>query len=141
MDVDTVTPHLSCSSNHNSSKYKSGVLLSVMKTFIITLPRVTTCNLYAYRLHPLCLIPYALSFYPMLISLSSLLTSYAYSFRTRNSTRSMLTDPLLIYDLIRSSAALLRTMLLLRHWLVTYLFAISSFHILSSNRMIRSPLT
>jgi len=47
-------------------------LRGVMKTFIISSPRVTTCNLYAYGPYPLCFMPYALSFYPMLIFLSYL---------------------------------------------------------------------
>jgi len=50
----------------------------------------------------LFLLPYA---YLLTLSLSSSLTSYAYSFRTRNFTGSTLTHLLLIYDFIRSSAS------------------------------------
>ena len=109
---------------------------------------VTTCC-YVW---PLCFwtsppMPYAIRFillpyaYLSTLSLSPSLTSYAYSFRTRNFTGSMLTHLLLIYDFICSSAALLRIMLPLCYWLVTFCLASSSFHILSSNRMVRSSLT
>ena len=84
------------------------------------------------------LLPYA---YLLTLSLSSSLTSYAYSFHTQNSTGSMLTDLLLIYDFIRSSTPLLRIMLPLHYWLVTYLSASPSLHILSSNQMVRSCFT
>ena len=102
-------------------------------------PRVTSM-LSDFIPYAICfiLLPYA---YLLTLSLSSSLTSYAYSFHTRNSTGSMLTDLLLIYDFIHSSAVLLRIMLLLRYWLVTFYLASSSFHILSSNRMVRSSLT
>ena len=48
---------------------------------------------------------------------------------------------LLIYIFLRSSAAVLRTLLLLRYWLDSTHLKYPLLHILSSNRMIRYPLT
>jgi len=56
----------------NSMRFPSFLIHSTdsdcYETFIISSPRVATCDLYAFGFHPLCLMPYALSFHPMLIS-------------------------------------------------------------------------
>jgi len=120
------------------SKVETGQELNVMNFYLFHHHMWHLC----FRTIPLChmLHPFTLCLSIDLI-LIVITTSYAYSFRTQNSTGSMLTDLLLTYDFICSSAAWLRIMLPFRYWLVADYSTSSSFHILSSNWMVQYSLT